>query len=177
MSHRFGPDNATLTVRTTRTGAASKAGHDLLIEVTSWSATLEPDADPALTLTADSRSLRVLEGTGGIQALGDDDKAGIEKTIDDEVLEGTAIEFRSTKVELGADGNPETVEGELRLAGERHPVRFELAVAVDGLRVESALHPRRKGARAMGVQGKVGDRLGLCAIARGHERAVLPGQA
>ena len=132
MSHRFGPDNATLTVRTKRTGAASKAGHDLLIEVTSWSATLEPDADPALTLTADSRSLRVLEGTGGIQALGDDDKAGIEKTIDDEVLEGTAIEFRSTKVELGADGNPETVEGELQLAGERHPVRFELAVAEDG---------------------------------------------
>src|SRR5215208_2848138 len=132
MSHRFGPDNAILTVRTKRTGAASRAGHDLVIEVRSWSATLEPDADPALTLTADSRSLRVLEGTGGLQALGDDDKAGIEKTIDDEVLEGTAIEFRSTKVELGADGNPERVEGELQLAGQRHPVGFELAVAEDG---------------------------------------------
>ena len=100
MSHVFRPDNATLTVRTKPAGAASKAGHDLLIEVTSWSATLDPDADPALTLTADSRSLRVLEN-GGIQTLGEDDKAGIEQTIDEEVLMGTAIEFRSTSVEGG----------------------------------------------------------------------------
>ena len=90
MSHVFGPENATLTVRTKRTGAASKAGHDLLIEVTTWSATLDPDADPALTLTADSRSLRVLEGSGGIQALDDEAKAGIAQTIDEEVLVGTA---------------------------------------------------------------------------------------
>ena len=33
MARVFGPDNATLTVRTKRTGAASKAGHDLLIDV------------------------------------------------------------------------------------------------------------------------------------------------
>ena len=46
MPQSFGPENARLTVRTTRTGAASKAGHDLLIEVTSWSATLDPEADP-----------------------------------------------------------------------------------------------------------------------------------
>jgi hypothetical protein len=128
----FGPENGTLTVRTKRTGAASKAGHDLLIEVTSWSATLDPDSDPALTLTADSRSLRVLEGSGGIQALGDDDKAGIEKTIDEEVLTGTAIEFRSSNVDLDADGGPGRVEGELELAGRRHPIAFELTVAEDG---------------------------------------------
>jgi hypothetical protein len=132
MSQMFGPENATLTVRTKRTGAASKAGHDLLIEVTSWSATLDPDADPALTVTADSRSLRVLEGTGGIQALGDDDKAGIEQTIDEEVLMGTAIEFRSTKVELDGDGGPAGVEGELELAGERHSIAFELAAGANG---------------------------------------------
>ncbi|HEX6582202.1 MAG TPA: YceI family protein [Thermoleophilaceae bacterium] len=132
MSHVFGPENATLTVRTKRTGAASKAGHDLIIEVTTWSATLDTDADPALTLTADSRSLRVLEGSGGIQTLGEDDKAGIEKTIDEEVLMGTAIEFRSSRVELGGDGVSGTVEGELELAGKRHPIAFELAAADDG---------------------------------------------
>lgn len=132
MSHVFGPENASLTVRTKRTGAASKAGHDLLIEVTSWSATLDPDADPALELTADAHSLRVLEGSGGIQALGDDDRAGIEQTIDEEVLMGTPIEFRSSKVELGADGGPGRVEGELELAGKRHPLAFELATGADG---------------------------------------------
>jgi hypothetical protein len=131
-AHTFGPENATLTVRTRRTGAASKAGHDLLIEVTSWSARLDPDADPALTLTADSRSLRVLEGTGGIQALDDDDKAAIAQTIDEEVLEGTAIEFRSDAVEIGDDGGPGAVSGELELRGKRRPIRFELAARGDG---------------------------------------------
>jgi hypothetical protein len=128
----FGPENSTLTVSTKRTGAASKAGHDLLIEVTSWSATLDPDADPALTLTADSGSLRVLEGSGGIQALGDDDKAGIEQTIEEEVLMGTPIEFRSTAIE------GRRIEGELELAGQRHPIGFELTGDEDGRLAGSA---------------------------------------
>ena len=98
MAQAFGPENARLTVRTGRSGAAAKAGHDLLIEVTAWSGTLDPDGDPAVTLSADPRSLRVLEGTGGMQALDDDDRAGIEQTIDDEVLKGAAIEFRSTQL-------------------------------------------------------------------------------
>jgi hypothetical protein len=132
MSRVFGPENATLTVRTKRTGAASKAGHDLLIEVTSWSAMLDPDADPALTFTADSRSLRVLEGSGGIQSLGDDDRAGIEQTIDEEVLMGTPIEFRSSSLEDGR------VEGELELAGERHPIGFQLTAGEDGRLTTSA---------------------------------------
>ena len=68
----------------------------------------------------------MLEGTGGIQALDDDAKAGIEQTIVEEVLMGTAIEFRSTSVE------GERVEGELELAGERRPISFELATGEDG---------------------------------------------
>jgi hypothetical protein len=135
--HTFGPENATLTVRTKRKGAASKAGHDLLIEVTSWSATLDLGEDPAATLTADASSLRVLEGTGGVMALDDDDKAGIAKTIDDEVLMRTPIEFRSTAVELRPDGGPGEVTGELELAGRSHPISFELTAA-DGRLTGSA---------------------------------------
>ena len=88
-TYTFGPENATLSVRTGRTGAAAKAGHDLLLQVTAWEATLEVGdggAATSLELDADSTSLRVREGTGGMQALGDDDKANIEQTIDDEVL-------------------------------------------------------------------------------------------
>ena len=136
MPQSFGPENARLTVRTGRTGAASKAGHDLLIEVKSWSATLDPEADPALTLTADSRSLRVLEGTGGVQALDDDDRAGIRQTIDDEVLEGTPIEFRSTRFE---PGDPIRVEGDLELRGELRPIAFELVSGADGGLVGTAI--------------------------------------
>ena len=130
MPRTFGPANATLTVRTKRTGAASKAGHDLLIEVTSWEATLDPDGG-SVTLTADPRSLRVLEGTGGIQSLDDEDKAGIEQTIDEEVLKGGNISYRSSAVTARYGGYD--VEGELDLLGVRAPLSFSLSVDGDHL--------------------------------------------
>jgi polyisoprenoid-binding protein YceI len=134
-SYTLGPDNARLSVRTGRTGAAAKAGHDLLIEVTGWSATLELGDDPArasVALDADSTSLRVLEGTGGMQSLGDNDRASIRQTIDDEVLKGRDIAFRSTEVRAPADGGPISVSGELTLAGSSHPIAFELLLGGDG---------------------------------------------
>ena len=79
-THRFGPSNATLAVRTRRGGAAAKAGHDLLLHVTAWEGTLTIGADGAPTaaeLAADATSLRVQEGTGGMKALDEDDKANI----------------------------------------------------------------------------------------------------
>jgi polyisoprenoid-binding protein YceI len=132
-TYRLGPDSATLSVRTERTGAAAKAGHNLLIHVTAWEATLEIADDPAQTsieLTVDATSLRVREGSGGIQALGDGDKADIEKTIHAEVLEGQAIAFRSTAVSAASDRLD--VQGELTLAGTTRPLAFDVAVGDDG---------------------------------------------
>jgi polyisoprenoid-binding protein YceI len=120
----LGPQDGTLTVRTGRKGAASKAGHDLRIEVTSWQATLELGDSPSMTLTADPRSLKVREGTGGVKSLGDDDKANIEQTIDDEVLKGAAIEFRSTGVAV--DGERLRVHGDLTIGGKTQPIAFDL---------------------------------------------------
>lgn len=134
MTHHYGPDSATLAVRTKRGGAAAKAGHDLLIHVTRWEGTLEvgEDAQPTgAMLSADATSLRVREGSGGIQTLSDDDKANIETTIDDDVLERRDIEFRSTRVEPGADGRL-SMEGELTLAGKTKPIAFDLTVGEDG---------------------------------------------
>ena len=133
-THVFGPDNAKLTVRTGRKGAAAKAGHDLVIEVTAWKGTLEVGEDmaqSAISVTADSRSFNVLDGSGGMQKLGDEDKANIKQTIDDEVLKGCTIEFRSSAVEPGADGRV-AVKGELELFGRSRPVTFELTVGDDG---------------------------------------------
>ncbi len=130
-THTLGPENGTLSVRTGRTGAAAKAGHDLLIHVAAWEATLEVGEDPAQTsiaLDVDSTSLRVREGTGGMQPLGRDDKASIETTIDDEVLKGQAIKFRSTDVQAGSDGSRLNVGGELTLGGETRPIAFELVI-------------------------------------------------
>src|SRR3954466_1959072 len=124
-THELGPGDGTLVVRTGKGGAAAKAGHNLVLEVTRWSATLAPER---LSLTADARSLRVVGGSGGISPLGDEEKAGIAQTIDDEVLKGAAIVFRSTSVRR----NGEQVEGagDLELAGARRPL--ELALRDDG---------------------------------------------
>jgi len=129
-------------VRTGRTGAAAKAGHDLVIGVTSWRATLVVGEDPAETsveLTADSSSLRVIEGSGGMKALSDDDTANIEKTINDEVLEGREIGFRSSRVQPSDSGNRIGVEGELTIGGESGPVAFDLAITDDGAIAGSAV--------------------------------------
>jgi len=140
-SYRLGPDTATLSVRTGRTGAAAKAGHDLLMHATAWEARLELAADPAqstVELTADATSLRVREGTGGMQPLGDDERANIHQAIDDEVLERQDIAFRSTAVE--GDGTTLGVTGDLTLAGTTKPVAFDLTVAGDGaLRATAAV--------------------------------------
>ena len=132
--YELGPYDVTLSVRTARGGAAAKAGHDLLIHVTAWSATLVLDEDPAkssLELEADATSLRVVEGTGGAFELGDDDVANIHQTIDDEVLKKQRIGFRSTGVRAKDDGGIH-VEGELTVVGTTKPIAFELAIGDDG---------------------------------------------
>jgi len=132
--HRLGPHNATLEVRTGRTGPAAKAGHDLVLHVTSWEATLEVCEDPAATrmeLAADGGSLRVQHGHGGMQALGDEDKASIHQSIDDDVLRRQDVTFRSTSAQP-ADGGALRVEGELTIVGETRPIAFDLLGGDDG---------------------------------------------
>lgn len=133
-SYTFGPEQATLTVHTGKGGAAAKAGHNLTIDVTDWSAELQIADDPAqttVTLSADPRSLTVREGHGGMQTLGEDDKTGIAKTIHDDVLKGHPIAFTSETVTSDGNGGPLRVSGNLTLYGRQAPVTFELS-ADDG---------------------------------------------
>jgi polyisoprenoid-binding protein YceI len=125
--YQLGPDDGTLSVRTGRTGTVAKAGHDLLIQVTRWRGTLATGDAPSVTLDADATSLKVREGSGGMMALGDDDLANIEQTIDDDVLKRQDIAFRSTRVEETADGL--SVTGDLTVRGTTRPIAFDLVVA------------------------------------------------
>ena len=131
-THRLGPDDGTLALRTGRTGVAAKAGHDLLIHVTKWDATIEVGADVSIELDVDGGSLVVQEGSGGIQALGDDDKVNIKKTIDDEILKRQPITFRSTQVFPATTGSGLRVEGDLTLLGATHQIAFDLPLGDDG---------------------------------------------
>jgi len=133
-THTFGPENAELLVRTYREGLAAKAGHDLIIVVQSWDALLEVSEDVAssrLELNADARSLHPREGLRGVKPLSDKDRKQIRKNIDEQVLGGQPISFRSTAVESAGDGGL-SVSGELTMAGTTRPARFELGAGAGG---------------------------------------------
>jgi hypothetical protein len=136
-THTLGPDDGTLTVLTGKGGAAAKAGHNLTIEVTKWQGTIEIGESISMSLTADARSLRVVHGAGGMNSLDDGDKDGISQTIDEEVLKGTPITFRSTSVV--ATGSRLEVAGELELMRFTHPIEFALNVDDAGRLAGSAM--------------------------------------
>jgi polyisoprenoid-binding protein YceI len=122
-TQNFGPDNATLVVRTAREGAASKLGHDLVIEVKSWQGTVEVGDDGSPTtaeLTADPNSLEVVEGTGGAKKLSDKDKGEIKSQIEKKVLQGKPISFHSTDIKGSS------IRGDLELNGTTKPVTFTI---------------------------------------------------
>ncbi|MHB1533325.1 MAG: YceI family protein [Acidimicrobiales bacterium] len=138
----IGPAQGTLSIRTSRAGMASKIGHDLRIEVTQWEATVTTVADePAKTsvrVVADSRSLKVKEGTGGAKALSDSDRREIEKTTHEKMLKTdkhSEIIFESTAVSgFSGPGSPSaaTVEGQLTILGTSKPVRLDVRVDPSG---------------------------------------------
>jgi YceI-like domain len=132
-THTVGGDEGMLQVRTYREGVAQRVGHDLIIDVERWEATAEigEDGTPsAVRLDADPRSLQVREGLHGVKPLSDKDRADIRKTIDEKILRGQPIAFRSNAVELA--GGALTVRGELDLAGRTRAASFELDAATDG---------------------------------------------
>jgi hypothetical protein len=111
---------------------AKHAAHDLIIDVGAWEAAAEVRDDGTLSaarLSADPHSLQVREGRG-IKPLTEKDRAQIHKLIDEKILGGRPIAFRSTAVEPG-EGRL-TVRGELEIAGTKRPASFELNAGPDG---------------------------------------------
>jgi len=133
--HELGPGTASLVVKTYREGLAAKAGHDLIIEVRQWGATLAVGEDPSrssLQLQADARSLYPREGLRGVKPLTDKDRDEVRKNIDEKVLGGEPISFRSSAVERADSDGRLKVHGELTIRGQSRPAAFELSVGVDG---------------------------------------------
>ncbi len=134
-THGLGPNTASLVVKTYREGMAAKAGHDLIVDVGQWQAALEVAEEPSqssLELSADPRSLHPREGVGGLKPLTDKDRQEIRKNIDEKVLRGEPISFRSSAVEATDGGDRLSVTGELTMNGQSAPVTFELSVGADG---------------------------------------------
>jgi polyisoprenoid-binding protein YceI len=77
-SLHIGPSNGRMLLHTGRAGLGSSVGHDLTIEVTTWSAEID-EQRASVTASIDLGSLAVREGTGGALPLTDKDRAEIEK--------------------------------------------------------------------------------------------------
>jgi polyisoprenoid-binding protein YceI len=130
---RLGPDAGRVVIKTGRAGLAAKAGHDLTIEVTRWSAQVEVPAEDdggqsAATVSAelDLGSLEVREGTGGAMPLTDRDRREIKKQIA-AILRGGTASFASTRViPSGA------IEGTVTLNGKTQPARLQLTDSGSG---------------------------------------------
>ena len=113
-TYALGPANGSLRVHTTRQGVAAKAGHDLVIEVGSWEATLTTSDPPTFEFSADSTSLQVLEGNGGMKPLSDKDRGEIKKNIDCEDPQAAADQvLRQGQLELVGTSRPATVNLEI----------------------------------------------------------------
>ena len=135
-NYRLGPDAGRVVIKTSRAGLAAKAGHDLTIEVTRWSALVavpaEGDGGPsAATVSAelDLGSLEVREGTGGAMPLTDRDRREIKKQIGKILGGGTATFASSRVVPSGAGG---AIEGTVTLNGRTQPARLEVTDAGSG---------------------------------------------
>ena len=130
----LGPDSGRVIVKTGRTGLAARAGHDLTIEITGWSArVIIPDdgvAAAKITAELDLGSLAVREGTGGAKPLTDKDRGDIAKTART-ILGQPAASFISTRVvPAGASGG--AIEGTLSLNGRSQPVRLQATSPAPG---------------------------------------------
>ena len=143
-SYRLGPDNATLAVHTGRAGAAAKAGHDLVMHVTAWEATLDVADDPADTTMELKRRLHL---TCAFRRAPAGFKSWATRTWRTSTRRSTTrcscahdIEFRSTQVTEAAGGGLR-VEGDLTLLGRTEPIAFDLVAGEDGtLSAEAVVH-------------------------------------
>ncbi len=126
---RLDSESSSIQVRTYREGVAAKAGHDLILEVARWEASVDFEAGQ-VELSADPRSLVVREGVRGVKPLTDKDRDEIRRNIDEKVLRGQPIGFRSTAVRRADDRL--TVEGELTIGARTHPIAAQLNVDANG---------------------------------------------
>jgi len=128
---RLGPGAGRVVLKTGRAGLAARAGHDLTIEFTRWSAQIQVPAEEsgglaAATVSAelDLGSLEVREGTGGVKPLTDGDRREIKKTMSGILGAGTATFASSRIIPSGASGG--AIEGTVTVNGKTQPARLQL---------------------------------------------------
>ncbi|MFI0452435.1 YceI family protein [Actinomadura sp. 6N118] len=147
-TYELGPDNGRLVLRTSRSGLGRRAGHDLTIEATRWSATAtiaDSTAASSVEVTVEVDGLEVREGTGGVLPLSDSDRSEIKKNLRKvlQVDRHPTITFRSTAVEGSAEKL--TVDGQLTIMGRSESLAVQAAVADGRLQGGATIQQTRWG--------------------------------
>jgi hypothetical protein len=135
-TYLLGTGAGRILVKTARTGLAARAGHDLTIEITRWSARVAIPAEDGggiaaaeITADLDLGSLAVREGTGGVKPLTDKDRRDIENNARKILGQGTAS-FAATRLIPAAAGGE--IEGTVTFHGRSQPVRLQVASPAPG---------------------------------------------
>lgn len=134
--YRIGHESGRLMVRTGRTGLGSRAGHDLVIEATSWNGRVSVNrAEPArssVIVEVGAASLEVREGTGGVKPLTDSDRAQIRHNIHETLRpsQHPTIAFRSASVRT--TDHEVIVDGDLTIMGVTQHAAVRAAVSEQG---------------------------------------------
>lgn len=132
-----GPGSGRILIKTGRTGMAARAGHDLTLEVTRWSARVTVPGEEGGGLEAaevsaelDLGSLAVREGTGGAKPLTDRDRQEIEKAARKALGGGAAASFTSSRIIPASGGG--AIEGTLSINGTSRPLRIQVLAPAPG---------------------------------------------
>lgn len=136
----FGPPSGTLHLLTGVEGKAARMGHNLVLDLSDWSAEAEladggtdggtdgtdGQVPTALRFRAALASFAVDSGTGGAKALSDKDRTTIRKNALGAMKADRhpEVSFTSTAVEATGDGF--TVTGDLSVAGQTRPTVLQV---------------------------------------------------
>jgi len=127
--YRLGTKSGRIVLRTYRDGLAATAGHDLVIDLPSWSGELTVDDDKApeaLEVHVDIGALKVRDGTGGLKPLTDRDRNEIANTARRLLATERHPEAVFTATRFEFSGESGVIEGDLSLKGVSRPFRLQV---------------------------------------------------
>ncbi|MFB4296387.1 YceI family protein [Actinomadura sp. NTSP31] len=147
-TYALGPGDGRLLLRTSRSGLGRRAGHDLTIEATRWTAEAtvrEPLEESSAKVVVVVDGLEVREGTGGVKPLSDRDRQDIAENLC-KVLDARRhpeITFTSTGISASAG----EVEGDLTIMGTTKPIRVRAEIEDDRVRGGATVQQTRWGVK------------------------------
>jgi len=132
--YHLGPRSGRIVLRTSRDGLVAQAGHDLIIEITSWNGELtmgDQHIPTALEARIRTGSLAVREGRGGIRPLTDRDRREIAHTARRVLSSDRHPEAVYSATQFKPADGGGAIEGTLTIHGTAQPVRLEVTGAGD----------------------------------------------